>query len=66
MYLRRVTRRNKEGSEVSYVQLAHNVWDPVRQRSVTQVIHNFGREDLLSRCETRTSTRRPTRRGSNE
>jgi hypothetical protein len=49
MYLRRVTRRNRDGSEVSYVQLAHNVWDPGRQRSVTQVIHNFGREDQLDR-----------------
>ena len=49
MYLRTVTRRNKDGSEVSYVQLAHNVWDPVRQRSVTRVIHNFGREDQLDR-----------------
>jgi Transposase DDE domain group 1 len=38
MYLRRVTRRNRDGSEVSYVQLAHNVWDPVKRRSVTQVI----------------------------
>ena len=47
MYLRRVTRRNRDGSEVSYVQLAHNVWDPVKRRSVTQVIHNFGREDQL-------------------
>ena len=49
MYLRRVTRRNKDGSEVAYVQLAHNVWDPVKQRSITQVIHNFGREDQLDR-----------------
>ncbi|MGO9957194.1 MAG: transposase, partial [Solirubrobacteraceae bacterium] len=49
MYLRRVTRRNRDGSEVSYVQLAHNVWDPVKQRSITQVIHNFGREDRLDR-----------------
>src|SRR6266487_1882696 len=49
MYLRRVTRRNRDGSQVSYVQLAHNVWDPVRQCSVTQVIHNFGREDQLDR-----------------
>lgn len=49
MYLRRVTRRNKDGSEVSYVQLAHNVWDPAKRRSVTEVIHNFGREDQLDR-----------------
>jgi hypothetical protein len=50
MYLRTVKRRNKDGSEVSYVQLAHNVWDPVRQCSRTQVIHNFGREDQLDRA----------------
>jgi hypothetical protein len=31
------------------VQLAHNVWDAARQRSVTRVIHNFGREDQLDR-----------------
>ena len=49
MYLRRVTRRNRDGSEVSYVQLAHNVWDPVKRCSVTQVIHKFGREDQLDR-----------------
>jgi hypothetical protein len=49
MYLRRVRRHNKDGSEVSYVQLAHNVWDPVKRGSRTQVIHNFGREDQLDR-----------------
>lgn len=27
MYIRRVTRKNKDGSKVSYIQLAHNVWD---------------------------------------
>jgi hypothetical protein len=47
MYLRIVKRRNKDGSEVSYVQLAHNVWDPDKQRSRAQVIHNLGREDQL-------------------
>jgi len=49
MYLRVVKRRNKDGSEVSYVQLAHNVWDPATRRSCTQVIHSFGREDQLDR-----------------
>src|SRR6266699_2595581 len=28
MYLRSTPRRNKDGSEVRYLQLAHNVWDP--------------------------------------
>ena len=49
MYLRTIKRRNKDGSEVSYVQLAHNVWDPVKQQSRAEVIHSFGREDQLDR-----------------
>lgn len=49
MYLRIVKRRNKDGSVVSYVQLAHNVWDPLKRCSRTQVIHSFGREDQLDR-----------------
>jgi transposase len=50
MYLRTIGRRNKDGSEVRYVQLAHNEWDPVRKCSVARVIHNFGREDRLDRA----------------
>ncbi len=49
MYLRTIKRRNKDGSEVSYVQLAHNVWDPAKRQSRAQVIHSFGREDQLDR-----------------
>jgi hypothetical protein len=49
MYLRTIKRRNKDGSVVGYVQLAHNVWDPARQQSRAQVIHSFGREDRLDR-----------------
>jgi len=49
MYLRTIRRRNKDGSEVGYVQLAHNVWDPARRQSRAQVIHSFGREDQLDR-----------------
>ena len=49
MYLRTIKRRNKDGSEVSYVQLAHNVWDPAKGQSRAQVIHSFGREDQLDR-----------------
>jgi hypothetical protein len=45
MYLRSTLRRNKDGSEVRYLQLAHNVWDPVAKRSRVQVVHNFGREE---------------------
>jgi len=50
MYLRTTPRKNKDGSVVRYVQLAHNVWDPVAKRSRTQVIYNFGRADDSSRA----------------
>jgi hypothetical protein len=43
--LRSTPRRNKDGSEVRYLQLAHNVWDPAAKRSRVQVIWNFGREE---------------------
>jgi transposase len=50
MYLRTIGRRNKDGSEVRYVQLAHNEWDPERKCSIAKVIHSFGREDQLDRA----------------
>jgi hypothetical protein len=50
MYLRSTPRRNKDGSVVRYLQLAHNVWDPVAKRSRVQVVDNFGREDQTNRA----------------
>jgi hypothetical protein len=49
MYLRSTPRRNKDGSEVRYLQLAHNVWDGAAKRSRVQVVYNFGREDQANR-----------------
>lgn len=49
MYLRTIARRNKDGSQVRYLQLAHNEWDPARRCSVARVVHSFGREDQLDR-----------------
>ena len=49
MYLRSTPRRNKDGSEVRYLQLAHNVWDPAAKRSRVQVVYNFGREEPAAR-----------------
>jgi len=49
MYLRSTPRRNKDGSEVRYLQLAHNAWDPQKRRSAVQVVYNFGREDTANR-----------------
>ena len=48
MYLRRTERRTKDGS-ASYLQLAHNEWDPVAKHSKVRVLYNFGREDQLDR-----------------
>ncbi len=49
MYLRTIRRRNKDGSVVRYVQLAHNVRHPESGHAVAQVLHSFGREDQLDR-----------------
>lgn len=49
MYLRRVTRKNKNGSQVAYLQLAHNEWDPKAKYAKAKVIYSFGREDKIDR-----------------
>ena len=50
MYLRATSRRNRDGSVVRYLQLAHNEWDAAAGMSRARVIHNFGREDQLDRA----------------
>ena len=47
MYLRTTRRRNGDGTEVRYLSLAHNEWDPVAGRSKVRILFNFGREDEL-------------------
>jgi hypothetical protein len=47
MYLRTTRRRNGDGSDVRYLSLAHNEWDPVARRSKVRILFNFGREDQL-------------------
>ena len=48
MYVRTTPGKpRKDGSKVSYVQLAHNEWDPLKGRSTVRVVHNFGRADAL-------------------
>ena len=54
MYLRTTRRKNRDGREVVYYQLAHNVRHPVLRylssgQTVAQVIHTFGRKDELDR-----------------
>jgi hypothetical protein len=50
VYLRETRRRNKDGSVVSYLQLAHNERHPVTGSPVAKVIHNFGRADQVDRA----------------
>jgi hypothetical protein len=47
MYLRVTKRRNADGTEVRYYQLAENVWDAARGCAVAKVVYNFGRADRL-------------------
>ncbi|WP_353948253.1 IS1634 family transposase [Sporolactobacillus sp. Y61] len=47
MYLRRVSRKNKDGRTVAYLQLAQNEWDSKAKYAKARVIYSFGREDQL-------------------
>ncbi len=47
MYLRTTKRRNADGSEVCYYQLAENIWDSERGCAVAKVVYNFGRADQV-------------------
>lgn len=49
MYLRTISRKNKDGSVVRYLQLAHNHWDPERRQVRATVLYSFGREDQVDR-----------------
>lgn len=49
MYLRETRRRNRDGSEVAYLALAHNERDPDTGTPKARIIHNFGRAELVDR-----------------
>ncbi|MBN9096685.1 MAG: hypothetical protein J0I49_00995 [Pseudonocardia sp.] len=49
MYLRVSSRRNKDGTAVRYLQLAHSEWDATTKTSRPKIVHNFGREEHLNR-----------------
>jgi hypothetical protein len=50
MYLRATAQKRTDGSVIRYLQLAHNVWDPVKKRSRAQIVYSFGREDAANRA----------------
>ena len=45
--MRTISRKNKDGSITTYVQLAHNVRDPQSGYARARVLHTFGRADSL-------------------
>ena len=47
MYVRTIKRKNKDGSVVEYVQLAHNVRHPEKGYAKAEVVYSFGRRDQL-------------------
>ena len=49
MYIKTTSRKNKDGSVVSYYQLAHNIRHPVSKNSVPKILHTFGRTDEIKR-----------------
>ena len=50
MFVRVSTRRNSAGVPVRYLQLVHNMWDPVARTTKAKVLHSFGREDEVDRA----------------
>ena len=47
MYVRTIKRKNKDGSVVEYVQLAHNEWNHEKGFAQAKVVYSFGRRDQL-------------------
>ena len=47
MYVRSIKRKNKDGSEVEYIQLAHNTRHPEKGYARAEVVYSFGRRDQL-------------------
>lgn len=48
-YLRGTRRTDRDGSQVAYLQLAHNERHPRHGSSVAKVIHNVGRAETVDR-----------------
>lgn len=49
MYLRETTRKNRDGTKVTYYQIAENEWDPLRGRAKPRILCNLGRADANNR-----------------
>ncbi|MGH3305932.1 MAG: hypothetical protein ACRDOK_30595, partial [Streptosporangiaceae bacterium] len=45
MYLRESRQKRTDGSVLTHLQLAENVWDPEKQRARVKILYNCGRAD---------------------
>ena len=45
MYLRESRQKRADGSVLTHLQLAENVWDPEKQRAQVKILYNCGRAD---------------------
>ncbi|MBK7249889.1 MAG: IS1634 family transposase [Gammaproteobacteria bacterium] len=45
MYLRESRQKRADGSVLTHLQLAENLWDPEKQRARVQILYNCGRAD---------------------
>ena len=45
MYLRKTTQKRVDGTALSHLQIAENVWDPVKKRSRVRILYNCERAD---------------------
>ena len=52
MFLREVKRQNRNGTQVSYLQLVHNHWDAAARTSRTKILNSFGRTDRVDTAAT--------------
>ena len=49
MFVRTSTRKNADGTRVSYLQLVHNEWDAAAKTTRAKLLYSFGRTDQLDR-----------------
>jgi hypothetical protein len=45
MYLRKSRQKRVDGSVLTHLQLAENVWDPEKRRAQVKILYNCGRAD---------------------
>ena len=51
MYLRESRQKRVDGSLLTHLQLAENVWDPEKQRAQVKILYNCGRADDAASTE---------------